>query len=255
MLNMEEPGHRDPPVHSSDEDSRSPLNFLPLDFKTGGPSEDSCPTVGQYLTRNQTRHIYKKVETGEPINADMVQQEIEQEKQLNKLDNDSGEENPFRELVINNAEKIEAQKTQMEQWSILSNKLNYIQHSQLNSMDHSLDIRPINKHKSQSNDSYYSLVKEFREVDFGKDPQNLQDEYLDMYEGIQLDIVSSNRFDENSDIHMTYLGQIEHKGSQNKLKAEESFPISREWSHHRKTVGQHKMSTTTGHRCKQVLHV
>ena len=99
MLNMEEQEHRDPPMHSSDEDSRSPLNFLPLDFKTGGPSEDSHPTVGQYLTRDQTRHIYKKVETGESINADTIQQEVEQEKQLNKLDDDSGEENPYRELM------------------------------------------------------------------------------------------------------------------------------------------------------------
>ena len=129
MLNMEEQEHRDSSRHSSDEDSRSPLNFLPLDFMTGGPSEDSLPTVGQYLTRDQTRHVYKRVETGESINTDMIQQDVEQEKQVNNLDNDSGEENPYRELVINNAEKIEAQKTQMEQWSILSNKLNYIQHS------------------------------------------------------------------------------------------------------------------------------
>ena len=54
----------------------------------------------------------------------------------------------------------------------------------------------------------------------------MQDEYLDVYEGIQSDIVSSNRFNENLDISTTYLGQIEHKGSQNKLRAEESFPIS-----------------------------
>ena len=60
MLNMEEQEHRDPPMHSSDEDSRSPLNFLPLDFKTGGPSEDSHPTVGQYLTRDQTRLYIQK---------------------------------------------------------------------------------------------------------------------------------------------------------------------------------------------------
>ena len=98
---------------------------------------------------------------------------------------------------------MEVQKNQMEQWSILSNKLNYIQHSRLNSMDQSLDIRPINKHKSQPDDPHSSSVKEFREVDFGKDPQNLQDEYLDVYEGIQSDIVSSNRFDENSDISTT----------------------------------------------------
>ena len=93
-------------------------------------------------------------------------------------------------------------------------------------MDHSLDIRPINKHKSQPNESHSSPIKEFREVDFGKDPQNFQNKYLDVYEGIQSDIVSSNRFDENSDISTTYLGQIEQKGDQNKLKAEESFPIS-----------------------------
>ena len=43
-----------------------------------------------------------------------------------------------------------------------------------------------------------------------------------MYKGIQSDIVSSNRFDENSDISTTYLGQIEQKGSQNKLKAEDT---------------------------------
>ena len=54
--------------------------FLPLDFKTGEQNKDSHPTLGHYLTRDQTRYIYKKVETGESINKDMVQQEIDQEK-------------------------------------------------------------------------------------------------------------------------------------------------------------------------------
>ena len=56
--------------------------FLPLDSRIGGQSRDSHPTVGQYLTSNQARHIYNKVETGEIINVDMVKHEIEQEKQL-----------------------------------------------------------------------------------------------------------------------------------------------------------------------------
>ena len=47
-----------------------------------------------------------------------------------------------------------------------------------------------------------------------------------MYEGIQSDIVSSSRFDKNSDISMTYLDKIGQEESQDKLKAEESFPIS-----------------------------
>ena len=32
------------------------------------------------------------------------------------MDYDSGEVNPYRELVVNNAEKVEMQKTQMELW-------------------------------------------------------------------------------------------------------------------------------------------
>ena len=47
---------------------------------------------------------------------------------------------------------------------------------------------------------------------------------MDIYEGIHSEIVSSNRFDENLDLSMTYLGRVDKKDQQ--LKAEESFPIS-----------------------------
>ena len=36
--------------------------FLPLDFRIGGQNRDSFPTVGQYLTRDQARYVFKKVE-------------------------------------------------------------------------------------------------------------------------------------------------------------------------------------------------
>ena len=36
---------------------------------------------------------------------------------------------------------------------------------------------------------------------------------MDIYEGIHSDIVSSNRFDENSDISTMYLGKIENGGT------------------------------------------
>ena len=134
--------------------------FLPLDSRIGGQSRESHPTVGQYLTRDQARHIYKKVEMAEIINVDMVKHEIEQETQLSQMDDDSGEVNLYRELVVNNAEKIEMQKTQMEQWSILSNSLNYVQHSRFNSMNHSLNIKPGNSYKVRPNEE-----GEFREVD------------------------------------------------------------------------------------------
>ena len=80
--------------------------FLPLDSKIGGP--DNHPTVGQFLTREQAIYIYiQKVETGEIVNINMMEQEIEQERQLDKMDDTSGEINPYKELIVNNAEKIE----------------------------------------------------------------------------------------------------------------------------------------------------
>ena len=195
--------------------------FLPLDFRIGGQSRDSCPAVGQYLTRDQNRYIYKKVETGEMINIDTMQQEIKQEKQLNRIDDKSGEIHPYRELIVNNAKRTEPLMMQMEQWSILSNVLNYIQHSKFNSMNHTLNVKVVNQYKVK-----LDTEREFKELDFGSIPQKLQEEYLDVYEGIQSDIVISSRFDENSDISTTYLGRIENMESQDKLKAEESFPIS-----------------------------
>ena len=48
------------------------------------------------------------------------------------MDDENGEINPYRELKVNNMEKLESPMTQMEQWSILSNILNYVQHSKFN---------------------------------------------------------------------------------------------------------------------------
>ena len=75
MLNMEEQDYGSLTMHSSDEDLQKSFKlmnsrddaatFLPLDFRIGGQSRDSHPTMGQYLTRDQARHLYKKVETWE----------------------------------------------------------------------------------------------------------------------------------------------------------------------------------------------
>ena len=41
--------------------------------------------------------------------------------------------------------------TQMEQRSILSNVLNYVQHSRFHSMNHTLDVKAINRYKPKPN--------------------------------------------------------------------------------------------------------
>ena len=71
------------------------ITFLPLDSKIGGQVIHDRPKVGQFLTREQANYVYKKVETGEMINTDTIQQEMEQEEQLNEIDDTNGETNPY----------------------------------------------------------------------------------------------------------------------------------------------------------------
>ena len=62
--------------------------------------------------------------------------------------------------------------------------------------------------------------KEFIELDFGSTSHKLCEVYLDVYEGIQSEMVSITRFDENSDLSTTYLGRSD-KTRTDRLKAEE----------------------------------
>ena len=62
-------------------------------------------------------------------------------------------------------------------------------------------------------------------IRFWPHTRSIKEEYLDVYEDIQSEILSTTRFDENSDLSATYLGRVD-KSKHNKIKTEESFPIS-----------------------------
>ena len=71
----------------------------------------------------------------------------------------------------------------MEQWSILSNVVNYMQYDRHPKNFYNLDIKAI----YQKNDMKIQNKEEERqmlELDFGNTPEKLKGEYLDMYEGI-----------------------------------------------------------------------
>ena len=69
---------------------------------------------------------------------------------------------------------------QMEQQSILSNFLNYIQHDRYHTVSHTLNLKAVNKHRVKSEKKE---EKEPVELDFGSTPQKLYKEYLDVYGG------------------------------------------------------------------------
>ena len=125
-------------------------------------------------------------------------------------------------MIVNNAEKLEPLLAQKEQWSILSNMLNSIQYDRHPKNYHNLGISIVNKYR---NNLDIREKRDTTESDFGPTPNIFKEEYLDVYKGIQSEILNTTRFDENLDLSTTYLGKLD-RSKNNKLKAEESFPIS-----------------------------
>ena len=76
--------------------------------------------------------------------------------------------------------------------------------------------------------TYLKLKEEERktlDADFGLYPDVTKARYLDIYEDVYAEIVYANKFNENSDLSMTYLRQIGMMRD-TKIKAEERFPIT-----------------------------
>ena len=100
------------------------------------------------------------IELGSTINTGTQWQEIEQQWELSKMDDTSGDVNPYRELIVNNAKRVETVLSQMEQWSIMGNVINYIQYDKHPMNYHSLTISAVNKEKCKRN----SYIKEDKET-------------------------------------------------------------------------------------------
>ena len=89
-----------------------------------------------------------------------------------------------------------------------------------------IDIKPIDyqEHKRM----YRKMNKEGGEridMDFGESLEVMTSRYMDIYDKVYAEVVTTSRFDENVDLSTTYLGRINMQRKE-MLKAEESFPIT-----------------------------
>ena len=166
------------------------------------------------LTERQTDYVYKAIEEGNMINTKTITCE------MNQIQND----NPYKRVVLNNVYKELDISPEMKSWSIFSDNVRYVQHDQMTSQNLNIDTLDYRDHK----DLYLRLKQEEREtldVDFGLYPDVTKSRYLDVYEGIYAEMIYANKFNENSVLNMTYLGQMKMTRD-TKIKAEERFLIT-----------------------------
>ena len=137
------------------------------------------------MTPRQRNFIYKKVELGSLINKNTVKEELNADAELDRMDDNNGDKNSYRDLVVNNADSIEMPHSPMEQWSILSNVINYVQHSRSPLNFYFMTIKPAKLNKTvKIKDKGEILPK----VNLIESSGRSREEYLDRYEGVKTKI-------------------------------------------------------------------
>ena len=104
----------------------------------------------------------------------------------------------------------------------MSNNIVYVR-SEDNDVMNGIDIKMVDyrDHKRM----YRKMGKEEGEwlnIDFGESLEILRNKYMDVYEEIYAEVVTTSKFDENVDLSTSYLGRMDMK-REDVMKAEESF--------------------------------
>ena len=132
--------------------------------------------------------------------------------------------NPYKEGILKEPTKTKNQ-VPMEEWSILSDHVKYVTHGKSETFQ-KLCINSMNYR--QNKDLYRSLYNEQTiktNLNFGNSPENLKSEYLDVYKGVYAEVISTDKFNEDTDTSTTYLGLVDMI-SNTEVKAEENFPMT-----------------------------
>ena len=134
------------------------------------------------------------------------------------------DENTYQKGIIADINQKKGTKL-MESWSILSDLVKYVQY------DESDNLNNVNfdSLKYYINEDIFIEIKEQEmlkaSIDFSGMSEKVKSDYLDVYDGVYAEVISTNRFDEDTDLSTTYLDQI-GMSRKTEVKAEESFAMN-----------------------------
>ena len=193
---------------------------MPIEDNKGGICKEvKTNSPNNALSKEEVEFVYKRVNAKMGINTKMIKKEMAQV----KLSEEQELNNTYQKAISAEVSK-EKEPTHIEEWSILSDHVKYITHDDSEAFHKLNDTLYYRQNKD--------LYKEFKEkafldasVNFCERSIKLKANYLDVYEGVYAEVFSTNRFDEDTDISTTYLGQV-NMTRDIEVKAEESFLIT-----------------------------
>ena len=134
------------------------------------------------------------------------------------------DENMYQKGIVADIGKKKTPKP-MESWSILSDHVKYVQHDESDIL-HNVNFDSLNY---CVNENIYKDLKEQEmlktSIDFSGVSEKVMSDYLDVYDAVYVEVITTNRFDEDTDLSTTYLGQVD-MSRKTGVKAEESFAMN-----------------------------
>ena len=140
------------------------------------------------LTEDQAKIICNEVNARQKIGSHTNKKEM-----ISNL-----EVNSYKDAMLKESNRKRAPVT-MGEWSILSDHVKYVTHDGSEAFQQ-LNINLMNYR--QNRNLYKRLNSEEvlkTSLNFGKSPEELKSDYLDMYKGVYAEVISTDRFDEDTD--------------------------------------------------------
>ena len=164
----------------------------------------------QFLTVKQSKQLYKKINPKKGVSI--------------KVTEPSEIKNTYQKGIVADIDQKKIPKP-MEAWSILSDHVKYVQHDDSDIL-HNLTFGSLNYHLNKD------IYKELKEqemlktsIDFSGISEKYRSDYLDVYDGVYAEVITTNRCDEDMDLSITYIGQVE-MSRKTEVKSEESFVMN-----------------------------
>ena len=145
-------------------------SFLPLNKKGGlitNVFSEKC------LTEEQTKYVYNKVELGDELKVRKVSQDIQSNLLPSKQLKGRKDINLYEKMLVSDINMMDKNKSQMEQWSILSDNIIYVRSVGNDDMNR-IDIKTVDYRDHRR--MYRRMGKEGQkmDIDFGENPDVLK---------------------------------------------------------------------------------
>ena len=197
---------------------------MPLTIKGGPYISNKCENkkssrfpkykLTKFFTEDKAKIISNKVSARHEINSHTTQKEIIKDLEVNS----------YKDAMLKEPDR-KKDLVPMEEWSILSDHVKYAMHGESEAFQklstYSMNYRQNrNLYKRLNNEK---IIK--TSLNFSKSPEKLKADYLDAYKGVYVEVISTDRFDEDTILSTTYLRQVD-MAIDKEVKAEESFPMT-----------------------------